>query len=56
MSDVQVKIWYSRSPLHLDFVEETPVTLQVDFRNVKNSANPRKCIILGHNRLNKQYK
>ena len=27
MSDVQVQIWYSRSPLHLDFVEETPVTL-----------------------------
>ena len=41
--------WYSRSPLHLDFVEETPVALQVDFRHVKKAADPRKRIILGHN-------
>ena len=49
MSDVQVQIWYSQSPLHLDFVEETPVTLQIEFRYVKNAADPRKRIILGHN-------
>ena len=55
-SDVQVWIWYSRSPLPLDFVEETPVTLQVDFRHVKTAVDPRKRIILGHNWLNKQYK
>ena len=48
MSDFQVYIWYSHSPLHLDFVEETPVTLQEDFRHVKNAADPRKRIILGH--------
>ena len=56
MSDVQVQIWYSQSPLHLDFVEESPVTLQIEFRYVKNAADPRKRIILGHNKLNKQYK
>ena len=50
MSDVQVQIWYSQSPLHLDFVEETPVTLQIEFRYIKkNAADPRKRIILGHN-------
>ena len=43
MSDVQVQIWCSRPPLHLDFVEETPITLQIEFHHVKqNAADPRK--------------
>ena len=40
MSDFQVLFSYSRSPLHLDFLEETPATLQSDSRHVKHAADP----------------